>query len=75
MRDGSSCPAQLFAQALERDGYIPVHQRGDHRYFADPISGDVLTTIPLHAPGIHRSLMRKILWSLRYSDKELDELL
>jgi predicted RNA binding protein YcfA (HicA-like mRNA interferase family) len=76
MNDAASCcPAILLSEALQRDGYIPVHQRGSHRYFTDPLSADRLTTIPLHAPGIHRSLLRKILRSLGYSRKEIDELL
>ena len=44
-----SCTAAEVARALEHGGFVFVHQKGSHRYFADPISGDILTTVPMHA--------------------------
>ena len=36
-----SCTAAEVARAVEHGGFIFVHQKGSHRYFADPITGDI----------------------------------
>ena len=70
-----SCTAADVARALERGGFIAVHQKGSHRYFADPISGDVLTTVPMHVGDISRSLLKKIIKDVGLSEAKFRELL
>src|SRR3977135_1940167 len=52
-----SCTAAEVARALEHAGFVAVHQKGSHRYFADRITGEVLTTVPMHPGDIARSLL------------------
>jgi predicted RNA binding protein YcfA (HicA-like mRNA interferase family) len=70
-----SCTAVEVARALERTGFVSVHQKGSHRYFADPISGDILTTVPMHVGDISRSLLKKIIKDVGLSEAEFRELL
>ena len=70
-----SCTAAEVARALEHGGFIFVHQKGSHRYFADPVTGDVLTTVPMHVGDISRSLLKKIIKDVELTGQELRELL
>ena len=70
-----SCTAAEVARALEHAGFVYVHQKGSHRYFADPISGDVLTTVPMHAGDINRSLLKKIIKDVGLTEQEFRKLL
>ena len=70
-----SCTAAEVARALEHGGFVFVHQKGSHRYFADPISGDILTTVPMHAGDISRSLLKKIIKDVGLTEQEFRELL
>jgi predicted RNA binding protein YcfA (HicA-like mRNA interferase family) len=70
-----SCTAAEVARALEHGGFVFVHQKGSHRYFADPISGDILTTVPMHAGDINRSLLKKIIKDVGLTEQEFRELL
>jgi predicted RNA binding protein YcfA (HicA-like mRNA interferase family) len=56
-------------------GRIAVHQKGSHRYFADPISGGVLTTAPMHPGDIARSLRKKIIKDAGLTEEEFRRLL
>ena len=70
-----SCTAAEVARALEHGGFVFVHQKGSHRYFADPISGDILTTVPMHVGDISRSLLKKIIKDVGLTEQQFRELL
>jgi predicted RNA binding protein YcfA (HicA-like mRNA interferase family) len=70
-----SCTAAEVARALEHAGFVVVHQRGSHRYFADPISGEVLTTVRMHPADIARSLLKKIIKDVGLTENEFRKLL
>jgi predicted RNA binding protein YcfA (HicA-like mRNA interferase family) len=70
-----SCTAADVARALERGGFVFVHQKGSHRYFADPITGDILTTVPMHVGDISRSLLKKIIKDVGLTEQEFRRLL
>jgi predicted RNA binding protein YcfA (HicA-like mRNA interferase family) len=70
-----SCTAVEVARALERAGFVTVHQKGSHRYFADPITGELLTTVPMHPGDIARSLLKKIIKDVRLTEEEFRRLL
>lgn len=70
-----SCTAREVAKALEHAGFVAVHQKGSHRYFADPITGDILTTVPMHVGDISRSLLKKIIKDVGLTEQEFRELL
>ena len=50
------------------------HQKGSHRYFADPISGEVLTTVPMHLGDISRTLLKKMIKDVELTEEEFREL-
>jgi len=70
-----SCTAKEVAKALERYGLIAVHQKGSHRYFADPRTGDVVTTVPMHVGDISRSLLKKIIKDVGLDEEAFREFL
>jgi len=70
-----SCTAAEVARALEHAGFVAVHQKGSHRYFADPLTGDVLTTVPMHPGDLARSLLKKIIKDVGLTEDEFRELL
>lgn len=70
-----SCTAREVAKALERAGFVAVHQKGSHRYFADPITGDILTTVPMHVGDIGRSLLKKIIKDVGLTEQAFREFL
>ena len=70
-----SCTAAEVARALEHAGFVAVHHKGSHRYFADPISGEVLTTVPMHPGDIARSLLKMIIKDLDLTEEEFRRLL
>ena len=69
-----SYTAAEVARALEHDGFVFVHQKGSHRYFADPSSGDILTTVPMHVGDISRSLLKKIIKDVGLTEQEFRDL-
>ena len=69
------CTAKEVAKALERYGLVAVHQKGSHLYFADPGTGDILTTVPMHVGDINRSLLKKIIKDVRMDEEVFRELL
>ena len=70
-----SCTAAEVARALEHGGFVFAHHKGSHRYFADPISGDILTTVPMHPGDISRSLLKKIIKDVGLTEQEFRDLL
>jgi predicted RNA binding protein YcfA (HicA-like mRNA interferase family) len=45
-----SCTAHDVDRVLTRQGFIVAHQRGSHRYYKSPITGKIVTSVPMH-PG------------------------
>jgi predicted RNA binding protein YcfA (HicA-like mRNA interferase family) len=45
-----SCTARDVDAALRRGGFFLVHQRGSHRYYSSPVTGKIVTAVPMH-PG------------------------
>jgi len=70
-----SCTAAEVARALEHAGFVFVHQKGSHRYFADPITGDILTTVPMHPGDVARPLLKKIIKDVGLTEEEFRKLL
>ena len=70
-----SFTAADVTRALERGGFVAVHQKGSHRYFADPITGDVLTTVPMHVGDLRRSLLKKIIKDAGPNEEKFRDLL
>jgi predicted RNA binding protein YcfA (HicA-like mRNA interferase family) len=69
------CTAAEVARALEHSGFVAVHQKGSHRYFADPISREMLTTVPMHPGDIARSLLKKVIKDVGLTEEEFRRLL
>jgi predicted RNA binding protein YcfA (HicA-like mRNA interferase family) len=61
--------------ALRRGGFIMVHQRGSHRYYASPVTDNVITTVPMHAGDLKRPLLKKIIRDIRLSEAAFRKLL
>ena len=57
------------------EGFIMVHQRGSHRYYTSPATGDVVTTVPIHSGDLKRSLLKKIIRDIGLTDDEFRRLL
>ena len=45
-----SCTAHDVDRVLTRQGFVVTHQRGSHRYYRSPITGKIVTSVPMH-PG------------------------
>ena len=70
-----ACTAREVDAALKRGGFVMIHQRGSHRYYARPRSGDVVTTVPMHPGDLKRSLLKKIIRDIGLSEAEFRKLL
>ncbi len=64
----------LIACSLGK-GFIVTHQRGSHRYYKSPITGKIVTSIPMHPDDLNRSLLKKILKQVGLSEEEFRKLL
>ncbi len=70
-----SLPYAKIVNALKRDGWTVVRQRGSHIRMQKRIADDVLKlTIPAHRP-VKRSTLSHILKQARIDVKRLEELL
>jgi predicted RNA binding protein YcfA (HicA-like mRNA interferase family) len=56
-----SCTARDVDRAVQRGGFKVVHQRGNHRYYASPVTGRICTAVPTHPGDIKRPLLKKII--------------
>ena len=70
-----SCTAADVVRALKQAGLAAAHQKGSHRYFADPITGDIVTTVPMHPGDLPRSLLKKIIKDAHLTEDEFRRLL
>ncbi len=70
-----SCTAHDVDRVLTRQGFIVTHQRGSHRYYKSPISGKIVTSVPMHPGDLNRSLLKKILKQVGWSEEEFRKLL
>jgi predicted RNA binding protein YcfA (HicA-like mRNA interferase family) len=70
-----SCTARDVDRALQRGGFKVVHQRGSHRYYASPVTGRIVTAVPMHPGDIKRPLLKKIIRDAGLSEDEFRNLL
>jgi predicted RNA binding protein YcfA (HicA-like mRNA interferase family) len=70
-----SCTAHDVDRVLTRQGFIVTHQRGSHRYYKSPITGKIVTSVPMHPGDLSRSLLKKILKQVGWSEEEFRKLL
>jgi predicted RNA binding protein YcfA (HicA-like mRNA interferase family) len=70
-----ACTARDVDRALRRGGFIVVHQRGSHRYYASPDTGKIVTSVPMHPGDIKRPLLKKIIQDAGLTEEEFRALL
>ena len=70
-----ACTARDVDRALKRGGFVVAHQKGSHRYYASPLTGKIVTCVPMHPGDIKRPLLRKIIQDTGLTDDEFRELL
>jgi predicted RNA binding protein YcfA (HicA-like mRNA interferase family) len=70
-----SCTARDVERALNRKGLICVHQKGSHRYFANPLTGKIVTTVPMHPGDVPRWLLKKIIKDFDLTEEEFRSLM
>ena len=70
-----SCTAHDVDRVLMRQGFIVTHQRGSHRYYKSPITGKIVTSVPMHPGDLNRSLLKKILKQVGWSEEQFRKLL
>ena len=58
-----------------RGGFVVVHQKGSHRYYANALTGRVVTCVPMHTGDIKRPLLKKIIQDVGLTEDEFRELL
>ena len=52
-----------------------THQRGSHRYYKSAITGKIVTSVPMHPGELSRSLLKKILKQVGWSEEQFRKLL
>ena len=70
-----SCTAHDVDRVLTRQGFIVTHQKGSHRYYKSPITGKIVTSIPMHPGDLSRNLLKSILKQVGLSEEEFRRLL
>ena len=70
-----SCTARDVDRALRKEGFIVAHQKGSHRYYAEPVTGRIITTVPMHAGNLPRWLLKRIIKDVGLTEAEFRELL
>jgi predicted RNA binding protein YcfA (HicA-like mRNA interferase family) len=70
-----SCSARDVERALIKKGLMLTHQNGSHRYYANPVTGRIVTTIPMHPGDLPRWLLKRIIKDAGLSEDEFRELL
>jgi predicted RNA binding protein YcfA (HicA-like mRNA interferase family) len=63
-----------MVRALKRAGFIEHHQKGSHLYLWNP-ERNRMTTVPMHARDLKRSLMKAILDQAGLSEDDFHKLL
>jgi predicted RNA binding protein YcfA (HicA-like mRNA interferase family) len=53
-----SCTAHDVDRVLTREGFLATHQRGSRRYYKSPITGKIVTSVPMHPGDLNRSLLK-----------------
>ena len=52
-----------------------THQRGSHCYYKSPVTGKIVTSIPMHPGDLKRSLLKNILKHVGWSEEPFGKLL
>jgi predicted RNA binding protein YcfA (HicA-like mRNA interferase family) len=71
----SSCTARDVDKALRKRGLVFVHQKGSHRYYVDPATRRIVTTVPMHPGDLPRWLLKRIIKDAGLSEDEFRKLL
>jgi predicted RNA binding protein YcfA (HicA-like mRNA interferase family) len=70
-----SCTAHDVDRVLPRQGFIVTHQRGSHCYYKSPLTGKIVTLVPMHRGDLNRNLLKKILKQVGWSEEQFQKLL
>jgi predicted RNA binding protein YcfA (HicA-like mRNA interferase family) len=70
-----SCTAHDVDRALRKEGFVVAHQKGSHRYYAEPATGRIITTVPIHPGDLPRWLLKRIIKDAGLTEEEFRELL
>jgi predicted RNA binding protein YcfA (HicA-like mRNA interferase family) len=70
-----ACTARELDAALKRAGFLLIHQKGSHRYYASPATGDIVTSVPMHPGDVARSLLKKIIRDIGMTEDDFREFL
>ncbi len=70
-----SCTAHDVDRALRKEGFVAAHQKGSHRYYAEPVTGRIITTVAMHAGDLPRWLLKQINKDVGLTEAEFRELL
>jgi predicted RNA binding protein YcfA (HicA-like mRNA interferase family) len=70
-----ACTARDVDRALRRGGFVVVHQRGSHRYYASPLTGKIVTCVPMHPGDVKRPLFKKIIQDAGLTEDAFHQLL
>jgi predicted RNA binding protein YcfA (HicA-like mRNA interferase family) len=69
------CAVHDVDRALRKEGFVVAHQKGSHRYYAEPVTGRILTTVPMHPGDLPRWLLKRIIKDVGLSEDEFRDLL
>jgi predicted RNA binding protein YcfA (HicA-like mRNA interferase family) len=70
-----SCTAHDIDRVLTPQGFVVAHQKGSHRYYKSPVTDKIVTAVPMHPGDLNRSLLKKILKQVGWSEEEFRQLL
>lgn len=70
-----SCTAHDVDRALRKEGFVVSHQKGSHRYFSHPMTGRIVTVVPMHAGDVPRWLLKRIIKDVGLTEEQFRELL
>jgi predicted RNA binding protein YcfA (HicA-like mRNA interferase family) len=56
-----ACNARDVDAALRRPGFLMIHQKASHCCYASHVTGDIVTTDPMHPEDLKRSLLKKVI--------------
>lgn len=62
-------------RVLIGQGFIVTHQRGSNCYYKSPATGKIVTSVPMHPGDLNRSLLKRNLKQVGWSEDEFRKLL
>ena len=70
-----SCTAHDVDRVLIRQSFVVMHQNGSHRYYKSPVTGKIVTTVPMHSGDLGRGMLKSVIKQIGYSEEEFRRLL